>query len=95
MVEFFKIGCFVFVSDFDVGVAVDFGFNIGDMVCLAFANRLPVVAAVAVFILAVVIIEIVFTVANTVLFAAAALVVTVVSVAAVVVGVGTIVEVLN
>ena len=95
MVEFFEIGCFVFVSDLDVGVAVDFGFNIGDMVCLAFANLLPVVAAVAVFVLAVVIIEIVFTVANTVLFAAAALVVTVVSVAAVVVGVGTIVEVLN
>ena len=95
MIEFFEIACFVFISDLDVGVAVDFGFNIGDTVFLAFANLLPVVAAVTAFVLAVVIIEIVFTVANTVSFAAAALVVTVVSVAAVVVGVGTIVEVLN
>ena len=78
MVEFFEICYFIFVSDLNVGVAVDFGFNIEDTVWLALANLLPVVAAVV-----------------------AVLVVTVVSVAAVsfviavVVGVGTIVEVLN
>ena len=92
LVEFFEMNCFIFVSDLDVGVALDFGFNIGDMVCLTFTNLL-VVAEVAAVVLAVVII--VFIVANTVLFTAAALVVTSVSVVAVVVGVGTIVEVLN
>ena len=97
LVEFFENDCFVFVSDLDVGVAVDFGFNIGDMVWLAFANLLPVVSAVAAFVLVVVVIAIVFTVAKTVLSTAVVLVVTVVSVTAVVVvvGVGTIVEVLN
>lgn len=75
------MNCFIFVSDLDVGVALDFGFNIGDMVCLTFTNL--VVAEVAAFVLAVVII--VFIVGNTVLFTAAA----------VVVGVGIIVEVLN
>ena len=94
LVEFFEIGCLVFVSDLDVGVAVDLGFIIGDMVCFAFANRLPVVAEVAAFLLVVFIIAVVF-IENAVLLAAAALVVTVVSVAAVVVGVGTIVEILN
>ena len=93
LVEFFEMNCFIFVSDRDVGVALDFGFNIGDMVCLTFTNLLLVVAEVAAVVLAVVII--VFIVANTVLFTAAALVVTSVSVVAVVVGVGTIVEVLN
>ena len=82
LVEFFEMNCFIFVSDLDVGVALDFGFNIGDMVCLTFTNLL-VVAEVAAFVLAVVII--VFIVGNTVLFTAAA----------VVVGVGIIVEVLN
>lgn len=86
------MNCFIFVSDLDVGVALDFGFNIGDMVCLKFTNLL-VVAEVAAFVLAVVII--VFIVGNTVLFTAAAVVLTSVSVAAVVVGVGIIVEVLN
>ena len=93
LVEFFEMNCFIFVSDRDVGVALDFGFNIGDIVCLTFTNLLLVVAEVAAVVLAVVII--VFIVANTVLFTAAALVVTSVSVVAVVVGVGTIVEVLN
>ena len=93
MVEFFEMNCFIFVLDRDVGVALDFGFNIGDIVCLTFTNLLLVVAEVAAVVLAVVII--VFIVANTVLFTAAALVVTSVSVVAVVVGVGTIVEVLN
>ena len=93
LVEFFEMNCFIFVSDRDVGVALDFGFNIGDSVCLTFTNLLLVVAEVAAVVLAVVII--VFIVANTVLFTAAALVVTSVSVVAVVVGVGTIVEVLN
>ena len=83
LVEFFEIGFLVFVSDLDVGVA-----------CFAFANRLPVVAEVAAFLLVVFIIAVVF-IENAVLLAAAALVVTVVSVAAVVVGVGTIVEILN
>ena len=92
LVEFFEMNCFIFVSDLDVGVALDFGFNIGDMVCLTFTNLL-VVAEVAAFVLAVVII--VFIVGNTVLFTAAAVVLTSVSVAAVVVGVGIIVEVLN
>ena len=92
LVEFFEMNCFIFVSDLDVGVALDFGFNIGDMVCLKFTNLL-VVAEVAAFVLAVVII--VFIVGNTVLFTAAAVVLTSVSVAAVVVGVGIIVEVLN
>ena len=86
------MNCFIFVLDRDVGVALDFGFNIGDMVCLTFTNLL-VVAEVAAFVLAVVII--VFIVGNTVLFTAAAVVLTSVSVAAVVVGVGIIVEVLN
>ena len=99
LVEFCEISCFVFVSDLDVGVAVDFGFNIGDMVWLGFANLLPFVSAVAAFVLVVVVIAIVFTVAKTVLFTAVVLVVTVVSVTTVavvvVVGVGTIVEVLN
>ena len=93
LVEFFEMNCFIFVLDRDVGVALDFGFNIGDIVCLTFTNLLLVVAEVAADVLAVVII--VFIVANTVLFTAAALVVTSVSVVAVVVGVGTIVEVLN
>ena len=93
LVEFFEMNCFIFVLDRDVGVALDFGFNIGDIVCLTFTNLLLVVAEVAAVVLAVVII--VFIVANTVLFTAAALVVTSVSVVAVVVGVGTIVEVLN
>ena len=92
LVEFFEMNCFIFVSDLDVGVALDFGFNIGDMVCLTFTNLL-VVAEVAAFVLAVVII--VFIVGNTVLFTAATVVLTSVSVAAVVVGVGIIVEVLN
>ena len=99
LVEFFEIGCFVFVSDVDVGVAADFGFNIWDIVWLAFANLLPVVSAVAAFIFVVAVIAIVFTVAKTVLFAAVVLVVTVICVTAVavvvVVWVGTIVEVLN
>ena len=93
LVEFFEMNCFIFVLDRDVGVALDFGFNIGDIVCLTFTNLLLVVAEVAAVVLAVVII--VFIVANTVLFTTAALVVTSVSVVAVVVGVGTIVEVLN
>ena len=93
MVEFFEMNCFIFVLDRDVGVALDFGFNIGDIVCLTFTNLLLVVVEVAAVVLAVVIID--FIVANTVLFTAAALVVTSVSVVAVVVGVGTIVEVLN
>ena len=32
LVEFFEIGCFVFVSDLDVGVAVDFGFIVAVVV---------------------------------------------------------------
>ena len=46
MVEFFEIAYFIFVSDLNVGAAVDFGFNIGDTVWLSLANLLPVVAAV-------------------------------------------------